>query len=61
MLACSAVCSLNYPDGTSATPPLTGIRGDVGAMRGWLVMLAETGGAGFRAGLPGVATRQTGR
>ena len=42
---------LNYPDGTSDTT-INGIRGDVGAMRGG-VMLAETGGAGFRAGLPG--------
>ena len=42
---------LNYPDGTSDTT-ISGIRGDVGAMRGG-VMLAETGGAGFRAGLPG--------
>ena len=42
---------LNYPDGTSDAT-IGGIRGDVGTMRGG-VMLAETGGAGFRAGLPG--------
>ena len=42
---------LNYPDGTSDST-IGGIRGDVGSMRGG-VMLAETGGAGFRAGLPG--------
>ena len=42
---------LNYPDGTSDTT-IAGIRGDIGAARGG-VMLAETGGAGFRAGLPG--------
>ena len=42
---------LTYPDGTSAST-IAGVRGDLQAMAGGYSVV-ETGGAGFRAGLPG--------